>query len=214
MTLASIRKGKVLCYFFTWYIGLQFRLRKNALRRLTIIGVDVKCTPLPKTHVLKTWSPVQECSEAGCLGGDWSLKILTFWMAWSLHGSITQKHVGPGGGRTFPWGPVRSRWLRVYYWTALGPELLPIVVFAAWLPRIGWCSSTTPSCHDILYYLDSGLIATKPNGRRWKPLKPQAKINLFSDILSWVNISGYVLSHLLFFYINYKLDNLLAQTSY
>lgn len=110
MTLASILKGKVLCHFFTCYVGLKFYLRKNALRRLTIIGLEVKCTLLPKAHVLKTWSPVQECSEMGCWGGDWSRKILTFWMAWSIHGSITQEHVGPGGGRTFTWGPVRSRW--------------------------------------------------------------------------------------------------------
>lgn len=199
MTLASILKGKVLCHFFTCYVGLKLHLRKNALRRLTIIGLEVKCAPLPKAHVLKTWSPVQECLEVGCWGGDWSRKILTFWMAWSIHGSITQEHVGPGGGRTFTWGPVRSRWLRVYCGTALGPELLPIVVFAAWLPQIGWCSSTTASCPDILNYLASGLIATKPNGQGLKPPKPQAKINLFSDTLSWVNTSDYVLSYLLFF---------------
>jgi len=42
---------------------------------------------------------------------------------------------------------------------------------------IGWCSFTTPSCHDILYSLTAGLLATRPSGHR---LKPQAKTNLFS----------------------------------
>lgn len=51
-------------------------------------GLDPECPP--KAHVLKPWSPRQQCSEVKLLGTDWTMKALISSMDPSIDVFITE----------------------------------------------------------------------------------------------------------------------------